>query len=588
MSDNIINKTIDFKITKDIANQENKSKNFLSTIDYNYPSLNRKDLYDLSNINDKNHQFKKLNTNREWSLNLYNLDIEGSSPRKFGFFFNKEDFTNKNSDIEKSSPKSFNKKVNKISYNLTNEDIEFSKPQCVKNTTTRHTNPLQPKYTLKNPEILPITPPKFTRNTMDITDIRGSKPKKLGNDKNLFKEPIVKDIIKDSWPRKPYLRKTKYEYLDYRDVTNQTINHRNTNPLRPIYKWSYVDDKKCFGPIDGNYPMVYSKYLYKNPFNLTNKDIRDSHTNSKNRYMKFHGTNYSYNTRDIKGAQSDTLARGIITNRHTNPIVPKYKYLGYSEIPNIDNNPYYSGFQSSEHYYTKNQNKKINFNNNNNTFNSISVIKNKTNNSIENKNEPTLNNDKINKNNNINNNSINNNNNKNINENTNKLLEKNIKIVDNKNVEKEKKDDYKVFIRSDGKPDFGNFPIFNDKVDFDKNNYKKPEAYFGFSHYQYLLPSDTNNNQIKKNKIEKIHIKPVNKKELKRRSVSTFSKDEGNYYTKLDDFMNSINLKYIENQNQEQNNIKNDENNVSTPKGIDENNNAEANTNKKDKLVKDK
>ena len=64
----------------------------ISTIDYNYPPLNRKDLSDLSNIDDRRKYFKKLNTKRDWSLNLYNLDIEGSSPRKFGYFFNKEDF----------------------------------------------------------------------------------------------------------------------------------------------------------------------------------------------------------------------------------------------------------------------------------------------------------------------------------------------------------------------------------------------------------------------------------------------------------------------------------------------------------------
>jgi hypothetical protein len=69
MSQNIIKKTIDFKISQDTNKIENKSKNFLSNIDYNYPSLNRKDLSDLSNINDKKHQFKKLNTNRDWSLN---------------------------------------------------------------------------------------------------------------------------------------------------------------------------------------------------------------------------------------------------------------------------------------------------------------------------------------------------------------------------------------------------------------------------------------------------------------------------------------------------------------------------------------
>ena len=569
MSGNIINKTIDFKITKEKNNLENNKKNFLSTIDYNYPSLNRKDLSDLSNINDKNHQFKKLNTNRDWSLNLYNLDIEGSSPRKFGYFFNKEDFTNKNSDIEKSSPKSYNKNINKISFNLTNNDIEFSKPQCVKNTTTRHTNPLEPKYIMKTPEILPMTPPKFIRDAMEINDIRGCRPKKIGNEKNLFKEPIIKDVIKDSWPKKPYLRKSKYEYLDYRDVTNQTINHRNTNPLRPIYNWSYVDDKKCFGPIDGNSPLVYSKYLYKNPLNLTNKDIEGTNTNSKNRYMKFHGTNYSYNTRDIKGAQGDTIARGIITNRHINPIVPKYKYLGHSEIPNIDNNPYFKGFQSPGHYNKKNNYRKINFIRNNNTFDNFNIITNKNTNtnSIDNTNEAILNN-------NDNKSSLNNNANNNKN---NKLIEKNIKIIDNKNVEKEKnekKDEYK---------DFGNLPVFNDKVDFDKNNYIKSNGFSGFSQYQNLLPSNKGINQLNQKKFEKLKIplRPLNNKENKSRSVSTFFKEENTYYTKLDNFINSRNLKNIENltlnQNQKENEIINNQNNDSNH--IENKNNGVLNNN---------
>ena len=172
MKEKTNNKIIDFNIIQDKDNTKTKSQKVLSTIDYNYPSLNRKDLSDLSNINDKNHQFKKLNTNRDWSLNLYNLDIEGSSPRKFGYFFNKEDFTNKNNDIEKSSPKNYNININKKSFNLTNDDIEFSKPQCVKNTTSPHTNPLEPKYLIKNPEVIPITPPKFIRDSMEIKDIK--------------------------------------------------------------------------------------------------------------------------------------------------------------------------------------------------------------------------------------------------------------------------------------------------------------------------------------------------------------------------------------------------------------------------------
>ena len=538
MSANVINKIINFKIIRDNKNIDNKSKkSFLSTIDYNYPSLNRKDLTDLTNINDKNHQFKKLNTNRDWSLNLYNLDIEGSSPRKFGYFFNKEDFTNKNSDIEKSSPKKYNQNINKKSFNLTNEDIEFSKPQCVKNDTTRHTNPLQPKYIMKNPEILPISPPKFIRDAMEINDIKGSRPKKIGTDKNLFKEPILKEAIKDSWPRNPFkVRKGKYEYMDYRDVTNDYQNFRNTNPLRPIYNWSYVDNTKSFGPIDGNYPLVYSKYLYKTPFNLSNTDIEGSNTGSKNKYIKFHGTNYSYNTRDIKGAQSNTVARGIITSRHINPIAPKYKYLGHSEIPNIENNPYHTGFKSTEHFNKKNINKKIDFNTINNfnlqndNNNNINILKNDKNNIINNGNIKSFSDKTLNDN--DNNNILNNNNNND----NNKILENNIKIID--------------------------------------NNYKKPEKYFGLSHNKNLLPSELNMKQTQLNNFEKlkIPIKPINDKEMKKRSASTSAQEDNNYYTNLDDFMNSRNLKYIEIQN-------NKKLNENAPNQVNENDNVVENKN---------
>ena len=476
--------------------------NKINNIDFNFPSLNRKDLSDLSNINNKNKKFKKLNTNRDWSLNLYNLDIEGSSPRKFGYFFNKEDFTNKNSDIEKSSPKSYNININKKSFNLTNDDIEFSKPQCVKNATSRHTNPLQPKYIMKSPEILPITPPKFIRDAMDVKDIKGSQPKKIGNDKNLFKEPIKKDIIKDSWPRKPYLRKSKYEYMDYRDVTNICAKHRNTNPLRPIYNWKYVDNSKCFGPIDGNSPLVYSNYLYKNPFNLTNKDIEGSNTGSKNRYTKFHGTNYSYNTSDIIGAQENTIARGIITNRHLNPLCPKYNYLGQREIANFENNPYNTICKSNYYDGKRNLNKKINFDAKYNTFNKNDSIKNETSNSIDNKNDLFHNKE------------------------NNSILEKNIKIIDNKN---------ETFLKNNENQ---NAKLFNT---LDKNTYAG--NFFEADKYKNLLNSNLNNHDKEKgqgytNKFEKIKIptQPINRNEIKRRSISTFSYNENNN-EKLDKFI---------------------------------------------------
>jgi len=50
--------------------------------DYNWPSLNRKDLMSLSTINKtdaKFREFKKLDTNRDWSTNLCNFDIESKN-----------------------------------------------------------------------------------------------------------------------------------------------------------------------------------------------------------------------------------------------------------------------------------------------------------------------------------------------------------------------------------------------------------------------------------------------------------------------------------------------------------------------------
>ena len=335
-------KTIEYDPRKDSIKLLTQSKgNNYSTIDFNYPSLNRKDLIDISKINENSKLFKKLTTNRDWSLNLYNLDIEGACPRKFAYYINKEDFTNKNNDIEKSTPKEYFKNINKISFNLTNDDIELSKPQCNKNLSSRHTNPLSPQYKLSHPTLLPPDIPKFIRDSISIKDIKGSSPNKLGFNKNLFKEIIKKEPINDSFPRKSYLRKTKYEYMDYRDVTKNENKYRNTNPLKPQYNWSYIDDKKILGPIDGNAPLVYGKYLYKNPFNLNNKDIEGSNTGSKYPIYKYKGNTYYLKTKDIYGAQGDTLIRGIITNRNINPITPKYQYLGSSEIPNCENNPYF-------------------------------------------------------------------------------------------------------------------------------------------------------------------------------------------------------------------------------------------------------
>ena len=231
----------------EINTYANKTLQNSTNIDFNYPSLNRKDLMFLNVINEKDapmKKFKQLHTNRNWSINLYNLDIEGSSPRKFGAYNQKIDFINKNDDIEKSCPKKLHVGLKKPEYNLSNEDIEFSHPHCVRCKITRHTNPLEPKYKLPYCPPFPPYNPRFIRDNINISDIEGAKPKKVVSN-NILRESLKNDDVLDSWPKKPYVRKSKYEFMDYRDVTNTDFkSSRVTNPLDPFYKLNYLDGKK--------------------------------------------------------------------------------------------------------------------------------------------------------------------------------------------------------------------------------------------------------------------------------------------------------------------------------------------------------
>ncbi len=127
---------------------------------YNFRSLNRRDCMFLSTVSphdETKKNLKGITTNRNISTNLTNMDIPGSSPRVFGPYRNKEDFTNRNDDIDRSAPKMLHIKLNKEEYNLTNKDIKFSNPQCNKFITTRVPfNPLEPKYKLSPVEPLEI------------------------------------------------------------------------------------------------------------------------------------------------------------------------------------------------------------------------------------------------------------------------------------------------------------------------------------------------------------------------------------------------------------------------------------------------
>ena len=482
-------------------------------LNYNYPSLNRKDTMYLSTMTQRDFpikKFKQLQTNRDWSINLYNLDIEGSSPRKFGAFHQKIDYTNKNDDIEKSSPKKLILTLKKPVHNLSNSDIDFSHPNCVKTKIKRHLNPLEPKYILPTSPQYPPYDPKFIKDNINVDDIEGSKPGKvLGGIKS---RDIMKiDDVKDSWPKRPYIRKSKYEYIDYTDVTNTEFkSKRNTNPLDPFYTMKFVDgSKNKFGPIEKSKPQTGYQYIFKVPFNLKVDDIEGSNIGSKNKMKNYRSKNFCYDISDIKGSKSGTLLKGIYTERRTNPLCPKYKYLGSEELKGFyENNPY------------DNNNK----HNNNNFENNISINRSK---SMKNNLKKSDINDI----------------NKEENKKSGKILDKNLKIINNDKISLGPKD--KTENNKFKKPDFNNIPFIEDKVEFDKDKYKKPEINYSIIHDKYLIPPIENHKRNKVNKIN-IDIRALKEKRYENAKYNKKSTDNKflTYANKLDNFMTSTNYKF--------------------------------------------
>ena len=309
--------------------------------DYSIGTLNRKNTMYLSVINSQDavsRPIKKLYTQRDWSTNLYNLDIECSHPRKFGIFSNKVDFINKVDDIERANPKILYYPFKKEEYNLTNRDIEKSYPSAVHFKTKRVTNPLQPKYKFFEGEDYPPEIPRFIRDSIDIKDIPGACPKK-----RIFtmRRESMNDKLKSidgAQSHIPYFRKSvgnsKYDYLNYSDVNNFIFKtKRHNHPLDPIYIRKEEDGKSfyIYGPIDKSKPETQYPYYYKPAFNLKVDDIKGCNPGSINYIKKYKGNNYGLDISDIPKTNAGSLKKGITTSRCLNPLMPKYQYLGEKE-----------------------------------------------------------------------------------------------------------------------------------------------------------------------------------------------------------------------------------------------------------------
>lgn len=86
----------------------------------------------------------------------------------------------KNDDIEHSCPKRLHQPLNKPYYYLRDDDIHGTKPAIATFKTKREpSNPLNPVYKLPSFEPLEPVVPKFIRDSINVDDITGTKPKSL-------------------------------------------------------------------------------------------------------------------------------------------------------------------------------------------------------------------------------------------------------------------------------------------------------------------------------------------------------------------------------------------------------------------------
>ena len=236
--------------------QKHNNSQSIATTDYNYPTAKRTDTMYLQTITTNpitNTQlttlkkFKQLNTARDYSANLFNLDIDGSSPRRLGQLSHKIDYTNRNDDIERSSPKTLF-----YSINTAKDPIELStastrrkqETRCSKHIISKHViNPLEPKYQLPGAEWVEPVLPKFIRDSINCRDIEGCYPKKRFKRSFSKEMPVFKmDKIDGSSPGKMKERGKdgRYDYFDYSDVTDSRFrSKRCVNPLDPVYEVKY-------------------------------------------------------------------------------------------------------------------------------------------------------------------------------------------------------------------------------------------------------------------------------------------------------------------------------------------------------------
>ena len=274
--------------------------------DFNYPSLNRKDLMMLDTLHEKDFKKKGINrmiSNRNWSMGLYNLDIDKSFPKKRNLFLNKIDYINKIDDIEKARPNK-EKYYNKPNYSLNVRDIEkaypkkerqfhgkiYEKPNDVNN---RYYSNVYNKYNFNKNEINKNNNNKelyYKRNIFNFFN--------YNNDHNMDKKMV-------DYPKKyesSSMRHRMTKSLDTLGVLQSQKNYKDT--IHDIFN-HYPEYPEYPNNVPLNKEFYYLNHNHDLYLGIPNKDNRlDTMMDKTNKYLSYgHAEKMNYmenNKKNIK------------------------------------------------------------------------------------------------------------------------------------------------------------------------------------------------------------------------------------------------------------------------------------------------
>ena len=238
---------------------------------------------------------------------------------------NKPDFHNIK-DIEGAAPaKLHGKFINKPNHFCV-KDIPYARSNPRMFCTNRVIDPLAPQYKLPSFEAPPPYVPKFIRDHMDCSDVEGAKPAKRHHSKvrDTFGVADIDGAQPKAMPKRRNPSK-RNEKLDPPAKSRSPV----TNPLNPAYRINGVDIEDGAATRPRKMPSA-KNYPY---YPLLTTDIPGAHSSTsfvKAKTMVSKETERlrnPTNTRDIDGASSDSLQRGLRTKRATDPLQPDYVYL---------------------------------------------------------------------------------------------------------------------------------------------------------------------------------------------------------------------------------------------------------------------